>query len=159
MTTTTIHIAAGHAARAAFASTQRPLAAADRNIGATVLRVALGTMWISHALLKVLVFTLPGTAQFFASNGLPGALAYPVAAAELLGGAAIVLGLYGRQVSLLLVPVLLGAAWVHWPNGWVFTQPNGGWEYPAFLAVASLAHWLMGDGRFALRRSAWLAPR
>jgi putative oxidoreductase len=150
---------ASRAEHAAIGSTQRPFAAADDNLGATLLRLALGTMWISHALLKVLVFTLPGTAQFFASNGLPGALAYPVAAAELVGGLAIVLGCYGRQVSLLLVLVLLGAAWVHWPNGWVFTQPNGGWEYPVFLAVASLAHWLIGDGRFALRRGAWLAPR
>ena len=44
-------------------------------IGATLLRVALGSMWIAHALLKLLVFTLPGTAQYFASIGLPGALA------------------------------------------------------------------------------------
>jgi putative oxidoreductase len=125
--------------------------------GPLLLRLSLGAMWIAHALLKVLVFTLPGTAAFFSSVGLPGPLAYPVAAAELLGGLAIVLGFYGRQVSLLLVPVLAGAAWVHLPNGWVFTSANGGWEYPVFLLVASLAHWLVGDGAYAARRSsAWV---
>jgi putative oxidoreductase len=126
--------------------------------GALALRLALGTMWITHALLKVLVFTLPGAAKFFDSVGIPGFLVYPVVAAELAGGLAILLGFYGRQASLLLAPVLLVAAWVHLPNGWVFTAAGGGWEYPVFLLAASLAHWLLGDGRWAARRSAALAP-
>lgn len=127
-------------------------------IGATALRLSLGTMWIAHALLKLLVFTLPGTAQFFASTGLPGVLAYPVFAAELLGGVMIVLGIYARQVSLALTPILLGALWVHAPNGWLFTAPNGGWEYPAFLALASLSQWLIGDGYGTLRSSSRWVP-
>ena len=51
-----------------------------------MLRVSLGTMFIAHALLKYFVFTLPGTAQFFESLGLPGALGYATFAAELIGG-------------------------------------------------------------------------
>ena len=125
---------------------------------ATVLRLSLGTMWISHALLKLVVFTLPGTVQFFESHGLPGALVYPVVAAELAGGVAMVLGIYARQLALLLTPILLGAAWIHLPNGWVFNTPGGGWEYPVFLFVASIVAWLLGDGAFALRRSARFAP-
>ncbi len=128
-------------------------------IGATLLRVALGSMWIAHALLKLLVFTLPGTAQYFASIGLPGALAYPVFAAELIGGVALLLGVYARQVALALLPIMLAAAWVHLPNGWVHTSPNGGWEYPVFLAVASQVLWLVADGAWTLRRGDWLAPR
>lgn len=124
--------------------------------GAALLRLALGAMWISHALLKLLVFTLPGTAAFFESVGLPGVLAYPLVVAELVGGTAIVLGFYGRQASLLLAPVLAVVVWVHFPNGWVFTAANGGWEYPLFLMVASLAHGLIGDGRWALRPGALL---
>lgn len=127
--------------------------------GVTLLRVSLGTMWIAHALLKLFVFTLPGTAQFFASVGLPGFLAYPVFAFELLGGIALVLGFYARQVSLALVPVIATAASVHFGNGWVFTSPNGGWEYPVFLTVASVALWLIGDGSAAVKRSAILVPR
>lgn len=122
-------------------------------VGALLLRVSLGSMWIAHALLKLLVFTLPGTAQFFVSVGLPGWAAWPVFTAELLGGTALLLGWHGARVSLLLLPVLLGAAWTHWPNGWVFTSPNGGWEYPVFLATASVVHALVGDGAFALRRA------
>ncbi|MCG2583717.1 DoxX family protein [Massilia sp. TS11] len=117
----------------------------------TLLRLSLGLMWIAHALLKVLVFTLPGTAQFFDAHGLPGMLAYPVVAAELAGGAAIVLGWHARLASLLLLPILGGALLVHLPNGWVFSASGGGWEYPLFLAVASLVHILAGDGQAALR--------
>ena len=127
--------------------------------GVTLLRVSLGVMWIAHALLKLLVFTLPGTAQYFASIELPGFLAYPVFAVELLGGLALVLGVYARQMALALVPVMAVAAWVHVPNGWVHTSAGGGWEYPVFLIAASLSLWLLGDGAVALRRSAWLVPR
>lgn len=126
--------------------------------GIALLRASLGIMWIAHALLKLFVFTLPGTAQFFESVGYPGVLAYPVFAAELLGGLAILVGLYARQVSLALVPVMVAAAWVHLGNGWVFTSQGGGWEYPVFLAAASVALWLAGDGAWALRRSQRFVP-
>jgi len=129
------------------------------DLGIAVLRVSLGAMWIAHALLKLLVFTLPGTAQYFASIGLPGFLAYPVFAAELLGGVALVVGVYARQVALALVPVMAVAAWVHAPNGWAHTSAGGGWEYPVFLIAASVALWLLGDGTAALKRSGWLVPR
>jgi len=102
-------------------------------------------MWIAHALLKLWVYTLAGTAQFFEQVGLPGVLAYPVFAAELLGGIALLFGVYPRQTALALVPTLAVATGVHLPNGWVHTSPGGGWEYPAFLTVVSIALWLLGD--------------
>jgi putative oxidoreductase len=117
---------------------------------ALVLRVALGAMFIAHALLKYYVFTLPGTAQFFQSLGLPGVLAYATFWAELIGGGLILAGVYSRWISAALIPVLLGALWAHAGNGWVFTAQNGGWEYPAFLAAAAATQALLGDGRFAL---------
>ena len=117
---------------------------------AFVLRVALGAMFIAHALLKYYVFTLPGTVQFFESIGLPGALAYATFWAELIGGTLILAGAWSRWVAAALIPVLIGATWAHAGNGWIFTAPNGGWEYPAFLTVAALAQALLGDGKFAL---------
>ena len=130
----------------------------DANLGIAILRFSLGTMWIAHALLKLLVFTLPGTAQYFASIDFPSWVAYPVFAAELLGGLAILLGIYARQASLALAPVMAVVISVHAANGWVHTAPGGGWEYPAFLFLASLALWLAGDGAFSLRRSRRLIP-
>ena len=118
---------------------------------ALVLRVSLGVMYIAHSLvLKYFIFTLPGTAQFFASLGLPGALAYVTFWAELIGGVLLVAGVGTRVVALALIPILLGATWVHAGNGWVFSAANGGWEYPVFLIAASLVLALLGNGRFAV---------
>lgn len=118
---------------------------------ATLLRVSLGAMFIAHSLvLKHLTYTLPGTAQFFESLGLPAILAYATFWAELIGGVLLVAGLGSRWVALALIPILAGATWVHAGNGWVFTAQNGGWEYPAFLIAASLVQALLGDGRYAL---------
>ena len=117
---------------------------------ALALRLALGTMFIAHALLKYVVFTLPGTVKFFESLGLPGPLAYLTFAAELIGGTLILAGIATRTVSAALIPILIGAAWAHAGNGWVFSAPNGGWEYPVFLAAAALVLALLGDGKFAL---------
>lgn len=107
--------------------------------GSALLRISLGLMFIAHGLiLKYFTFTLAGTAQFFESIGLPGPLAYVVFLAETIGGVLLVINFRTRWVALGLIPVLLGAAWVHIGNGWVFSNPNGGWEYPLFLIVISV---------------------
>jgi putative oxidoreductase len=117
---------------------------------AFVLRLALGTMFIAHGMLKVLVFTLPGTVAFFQSVGLPVFLAYATVVAEIAGGIALLLGFRVRWIAAALIPVLLGATWVHAGNGWLFTSANGGWEYPAFLTIAALTQVLLGAGAFAI---------
>ncbi len=119
--------------------------------GAFILRIGLGTMWIAHAMLKWLVYTIPGFAAWLGTQGLSGAFAWPVFILILIGGVAIVLGFYGRYVALLLIPILLVITWTHYPNGWLHTNPGGGWEFPVFLIVASLAYGLMGDGAFAMK--------
>jgi putative oxidoreductase len=119
---------------------------------ATVLRVALGLLFLARAGLKLFVFTPAGTAQFFGSLGLPGPLAYLVILAEVVGGIALIAGIYSRIVALALTPVLLGAiVTVHGPAGFFFTNPNGGWEFLALWIVGLLAVALIGDGAYALR--------
>ena len=119
--------------------------------GVAMLRVALGVMFLSHGLLNWLVFTLPGTAVFFASVGFPGWTAYPVTLLEIAGGAALLLGIYTRPLVAVLTLELLCAAKVHLANGWQFSNKDGGWEYPVFLAVACAVLALIGDGAFALK--------
>jgi putative oxidoreductase len=133
------------------------LTANPDDYGRLSLRLALGSMWFSHGLiLKALTFGLAGLSGWLASIGLPPWMALPLMSAEIAGGVLILLGWHGRVVSLALLPILLGAIWVHAGNGWVFNAPNGGWEYPLFLAAASIAHALLGDGAYAL--SARRAP-
>jgi putative oxidoreductase len=124
-------------------------------LAAFILRVTLGLMYLAHSvLLKLMTFTLAGTATFFVSVGLPGWLAYGTFAAEAVGGLLLILGVQSRWVAMALLPALFGAiVWVHGANGWVFTATNGGWEYPVFLIAASVVQILLGDGAYALSRS------
>ena len=129
----------------------------EKNALATfLLRMGLGVMYLSHSiLLKLLTFGFAGTAGFFVSIGLPGWLGYLTIIAEAVGGVLLIVGWHTRLVALALIPTLLGAIiWVHAPNGWVFSNKGGGWEYPAFLIVASVALALLGDGAYALSNRA-----
>jgi putative oxidoreductase len=119
---------------------------------ALFLRVTLGVLFLAHAGLKIFVFTPAGTASFFGSIGLPPALAYLVMTAEVLGGIALIFGLWTRVVAVALTPILLGAIFtVHGAAGFFFNNANGGWEYPAFWTVALFVQALLGDGAYALR--------
>ena len=121
------------------------------DLAALLLRLSLGIMFLAHGLLKVLVFTMPGTVGFFESVGFPGFLAYLVTFAEIAGGLLLIAGIATRAVAIALVPVLLGATYVHFGAGWVFSNENGGWEYPALLVVATIVRALLGSGRYAVK--------
>lgn len=126
--------------------------------GALLLRVSLGVMFLVHSLyLKLVVFTLPGTVKFFESLGLPAFATHLTIAVEAIGGLMLVAGFRTRAAAAALLPVLLGATWVHWKNGWLFTNAGGGWEYPLFLAAATVVQALLGDGAYSM--GATVAPR
>lgn len=122
------------------------------DFAAFALRATLGIVLAAHGLLKFFVFTLPGTAQFFASVGFPAWTAYIVAPAEVLAGVALLLGVRSTLIALASLPMLIGAATVHAGNGWVFSNPNGGWEYPVVLVILAASVALLGDGAWALGR-------
>lgn len=122
--------------------------------GALALRASLGVVLLAHSIyLKLVVFTLGGTAEFFVTLGLPGWLAYAVFIIEAVTGVMLIIGYHARIAALAVVPILLGATWAHLPNGWLFTAENGGWEYPLFLVITALTVALIGEGAFALRPS------
>lgn len=120
--------------------------------GAFITRVSLGVVLLAHGLLKVLVFTIPGTVGYFESLGLPAMAAYLTIFAELAGGTALILGLYSRLVAVLSLPLLIGSVWAHAGNGWLFSAPNGGWEFPLLLVALAVAVAAQGGGAFALRK-------
>jgi putative oxidoreductase len=120
------------------------------DLGILILRVAVGAVVFTHGLLKPLVFTLPGTMEFFEKNGFPGWTAVPVFITELVCGGFLIVGLLSRWAAATLIPVMIGALMVNWPHGWMFTQQGGGWEYIAFLIAALVSIIALGDGRFSL---------
>lgn len=121
----------------------------NSDLAALVLRITLAVLFLAHAWLKVFVFTLAGAAGFFESLGLPGFVAHITILAEVIGAVALFVGFQTRWVSLALVPILIGAiVLVHGANGWLFSAPNGGWEFPAFWAVALVVQSLLGAGSY-----------
>ncbi|WP_313145532.1 DoxX family protein [Stenotrophomonas sp.] len=134
-----------------MSTTSRPLSPLAPYAG-TLLRLALGGLFLAHGLTKLLVFTPAGTAAYFQSLGLPGVLGYFTIVAELGIATALLLGVYARWIGLLGVPLLLGTiVTVHGANGFSFANAGGGWEYPALWAVALVVLFLLGDGRWTLR--------
>jgi len=118
--------------------------------GVLLLRLSLGVLFLAHGLLKVLIFTIPGTVGYFESIGYPGFFAYLVILGEIGGGILLLLGIHARWIALALIPLMIGATVQHWPNGWVFSGEGGGWEFPAFWTVLLVVQGLLGDGPFAI---------
>ena len=136
-----------------FLTTSEAHAERNADIAAFILRLATGAFFLVHGLIKLFVFTPAGTAGYFQSIGLPGALGYLTIALEIGGGLALILGIATRNVSLAMIGVLLGAAiFGHGGNGFTFSNPGGGWEYPVLWAITMLALALLGDGAYSLGR-------
>ncbi|MEM1435272.1 MAG: DoxX family protein [Pseudomonadota bacterium] len=125
---------------------------AGTDAGLLVLRIGLAIVFLAHSVyLKLMVFTLAGTAGFFESLGLPASLAYLVFGAEAIGGVLLITGLFVRPTALVLAVISLGALWAHAGAGWLFSAEGGGWEYPAFLMITSAVLILTGPGRLTVK--------
>ena len=125
---------------------------------ALLLRLALGVLFIAHGSVKLFVHKPSGTAAYFQSLGLPGFVGYLTMAAELGGGALLLMGIGTTVVALALVPLIIGTILlVHGSKGWMFNNEGGGWEYPAFWAVALVVQALLGSGSFSLGHALGIA--
>jgi putative oxidoreductase len=118
---------------------------------AFLLRVSMGVLFLAHGgLLKLGTFGLAGTMGYFGSLGYPPIFGAIVTFAEIGAGVALITGIGVRAVSLLALPIMIGATIQHIGNGWMFSAPRGGWEFPAFWTVLLLVQAGLGAGAFAL---------
>ena len=120
------------------------------DLAALILRITIGIMFLAHGLTKLLVFTPAGTAQFFASLGLPEFLAYLTIVFEIGGGICLVIGILVQIISWLTFLQMIVISFIHSSNGWSFGNAGGGWEYPAFMSLTALSLALIGSGRFTV---------
>ncbi len=114
--------------------------------GLFVLRVVTGIIFAVHGYQK-LSGGIEMVGGFFASLGIPAALffAYVVTFVELLGGIALIIGLFTRWASILLAINMIAALFlVHIGNG--FYVSKGGYEFVLILLAATVALFLEGSG-------------
>jgi putative oxidoreductase len=126
-------------------------AATQSSLARTVLRLALGVVFFAHGWQKIFEYTIPGTQTAFAQMGVPAAqlVAPAIGFLELVGGAAIILGVLVRPVAALLALNMLGALFlVHAPAG-IFAD-KGGYELVLVLAAGAAALAIAGAGRFSI---------
>ncbi len=126
--------------------------ATQRNVarGLTILRVIVGVVFIAHGAQKVFALGYGGTNQMFTHMGVPvhNVTTAIVMVVELLGGIALVLGIFTRiAAALLAIDMISAIAIVHLKNG--FFAPRG-IEFPLTLLAALLALLLAGPGTLAL---------
>ncbi|GAA3663317.1 hypothetical protein GCM10022224_029120 [Nonomuraea antimicrobica] len=116
-------------------------------------RIAIGAIFLVHGYQKFATMGIAGTTKFFESVGIPlaGVAAPAVAALEVVGGVALILGAALPIVGVLLALDMLGAiAFVHGANG---LTGESGYELVLALAAASLAVGFTGGGALALDRA------
>ena len=124
---------------------------ASRDLVLLIARVGLGVVFIAHGWQKFRTNGLDGTAAGFEQLGVPAPTlsAYYAAAVELIGGAALGLGVLTTVAGVLLALDMAGAfLFVHMSNG-VFVA-DGGWELVVVLGLFSLALAVIGAGRFSV---------
>ncbi|MEH7502647.1 DoxX family protein [Neobacillus drentensis] len=115
-----------------------------------ILRVMLGITFFVHGFVKF-QGGIENIVGWFDSIGLPGFLAYGVASVEMIGGAALVLGLGSRIVSALLALLMIGATVkVKLAGGFLGNGQMAGYELDLALLAMAVFIAINGSKMFAL---------
>lgn len=120
-----------------------------------LIRFVAGAILIFHGYNKLFGGTIGMVAQnVITPMGLPDPLAwaYFIGILEFFGGIALAAGFLTRPIALLLVVEFLVITFWHMGNGYNFTSPKGGYEYPLLLLIVYVAIFFRGAGRCSIDR-------
>ncbi|MBI3085275.1 MAG: DoxX family protein [candidate division NC10 bacterium] len=120
--------------------------------GITVLRVVVGIVFLVHGGQKLFVWGFGGVAGFLGQVGIPAPMlaAVIVTLVELLGGLALLLGLFTSWAAIpLAINMAVAILTVHLQAG--FFLPNG-YEFALTLLAANVALALLGGGEASVDR-------
>jgi len=121
-----------------------------RETGIALLRISLGIVFFAHGYLKFFKMGMDGVVGFFTSLGIPAptVAAWGVTLLEMVGGIALILGIFTPVLGVLFAIEMAGAIFFA-KRGQGFYAPKG-YELELTLLVASLALSLSGPGAFAM---------
>ncbi|MCI4671756.1 MAG: DoxX family protein [Bacteroidia bacterium] len=117
-----------------------------------ILRIFIGLMFIAHGIGKVVLYGgISETVENFVHvKHFPAWSAYPSIFIEAIAGLMLVLGVKNRIAALSLMPITIGIIIYHFQFGWIFSKPNGGWEYPQFIFISLLTVFFIGEDKYSL---------
>ena len=123
-----------------------------REYGTALLRIILGVVFFAHGYLKFFKMGMDGAVGFFTSLGIPAPAlaAWGVTWLEMIGGIALILGIFTPVLGVLFAIEMAGVLLTA-KRGQGFFAPKG-YEFELTLLVASLALALSGPGAFSLQR-------
>jgi putative oxidoreductase len=120
-----------------------------------LIRFVAGAILVFHGYNKLFGGIIGMVAQNVVTPmGLPDPLAwaYFIGILEFFGGIALAVGFLTRPIALLLVVEFIVITFWHLGNGYNFTSPKGGYEYPLLLLIVCVAIFFRGGGRCSIDR-------
>ena len=133
-----------------------PFYAWTRDLSWLVIRLTVGGMLLVHGINKLMGPGVGAFAAGLARRGIEPALlgAYVVFFNETVGAVCLMLGLLTRIVGPMIAIEFIFITFVaHFPNGFAFSAPHGGWEYPLLWGLVVFAVSLRGGGPWSLDRA------
>ena len=118
-----------------------------------IIRIVAAVIFIGHGYQKFFIMGIPGTTGFFTQVGapLPEISAPFVATLELVGGAALLIGLFARFVAIpLAIDIATAIVLFHSKHG--FFVPMGV-EFVTLLLASAVAIAVAGPGAFSIDRT------
>jgi putative oxidoreductase len=132
-----------------------PFYAWVRDLSYPLMRATVGGILLVHGIVKLMGPGVTAFAGGLARRGLEPSLpfAYLIFFNETIGAICLMLGLFTRPIAASIAIEFAIITFVaHFKNGFSFSSPGGGWEFPFMWGLIIFAIALRGGGPYSLDR-------
>jgi putative oxidoreductase len=137
-----------------FIGKLEPFYAWVRDLGWPLVRIAVGGDILTHGVRKLMEGTIAAFAvSSMERRGIHFNVAYLIYFNETVAAVLLALGLFTRFIAAVLAIEFAVVTYTVFPNGYVISNPGGGWGYPLLMGALCFAIALRGGGPYSLDRA------